>query len=221
MARRLHLTRPTVRTLVRAEACPEPAVRAHILSPYEPYLWQRWTQGCRNARVLWQEIRAQGFRGSYPHVRHAVRGWRTEPAARGRTAHAQIAPPPTPAPTLHRFSARQACPGGLCYPNSSLAEHLQAALPRTRVVKTLNTMLFTVMVNPQHLSTPPTAFLSGDAEDAKAAVASLLGDLGWPAEWITDLGDITTARGPEALMLLVPSLARRYGFAPFALAVAR
>jgi DNA-binding CsgD family transcriptional regulator len=107
MARRLHLTRPTVRKLVRAEVCPEPAARAHILSPYEPYLWQRWTQGCRNACVLWQEIRAQGFRGSYPHVRHAVRGWRTEPAPRGRAAHMQIAPPPTPAPTLHRFSARQ------------------------------------------------------------------------------------------------------------------
>jgi len=107
MARRLHLTRPTVRTLVRAEACLEPAVRAHILSPYEPYLWQRWTQGCHNACVLWQEIRAQGFCGSYAHVRHAVRGWRTEPAARGRAAQARIVPPPTPAPTLRRFSARQ------------------------------------------------------------------------------------------------------------------
>lgn len=53
-------------------------------------------------------------------------------------------------------------PGALCYPTSSLAEHLQQALPDTHVVKTLNTMLFTVMVDPQSLSTPPTAFLSGN-----------------------------------------------------------
>jgi 8-hydroxy-5-deazaflavin:NADPH oxidoreductase len=50
-------------------------------------------------------------------------------------------------------------PGNLKYPNSSLAEHLQAALPNTFVVKTLNTMLFTVMIDPQGLRVPPTAFV--------------------------------------------------------------
>ncbi len=112
-------------------------------------------------------------------------------------------------------------PGNLSYPNSSLAEHLQEALPGTAVVKTLNTMLFTVMVDPHGLATPPTAFLSGNDEDAKAAVVGLLGDLGWPADWIEDLGDVSTARGPEALMLLVPHIIRSRGFAPFALTVAR
>lgn len=112
-------------------------------------------------------------------------------------------------------------PGGLCYPNSSLAEHLQQALPGTRVVKTLNTMLFTVMADPHSLSTPPTAFLSGNDATAKATVGHLLGELGWPPEWITDLGDVTTARGPEAMMLLVPHLLRLHGFKPFAITVAR
>ncbi|GAA1905944.1 NADPH-dependent F420 reductase [Streptantibioticus ferralitis] len=112
-------------------------------------------------------------------------------------------------------------PGGLCYPNSSLAEHLQQALPATRVVKTLNTMLFTVMTDPHSLTTPPTAFLSGDDEDAKAAVGRLLVDLGWRPEWIEDLGDITTARATESLVLLVPHLFRRHGPKPFALTVAR
>lgn len=112
-------------------------------------------------------------------------------------------------------------PGNLCYPNSSLAEHLQHALPRTRVVKTLNTMLFTVMVDPHSMSTPPTAFLSGDDDDAKAVVSSLLGALGWPPEWIMDLGASASARGPEAVMLLAPHVLRRYGFAPFAMAIAR
>lgn len=112
-------------------------------------------------------------------------------------------------------------PGGLCYPDSSLAERLQQALPGTRVVKTLNTMLFSVMTNPRALSVPPTVFLSGNDEGAKATVSALLRALGWPAEGIEDLGDISTARGTEALMLLVPHLIRRRGFAPFALTVAR
>jgi 8-hydroxy-5-deazaflavin:NADPH oxidoreductase len=112
-------------------------------------------------------------------------------------------------------------PGNLCYPNSSLAEHLQQALPNTHVVKTLNTMLFTVIVDPQSLSTPPTAFVSGNDGAAKATVTQLLCDLGWPIDWILDLGDITTARGIEALILLVPNILRTRGFAPFALAIAK
>lgn len=112
-------------------------------------------------------------------------------------------------------------PSGLCYPNSSLAEHLQQALPNTYVVKTLNTMFFTVIADPQSLSTPPTAFLSGNDTDAKATVTQVLGDLGWSKDWIFDLGNITTARGTEALMLLVPHIVRKQGFNPFALTIAK
>jgi 8-hydroxy-5-deazaflavin:NADPH oxidoreductase len=112
-------------------------------------------------------------------------------------------------------------PGGLLYPGDSLGERLQRALPRTRVVKTLSTMLFTVMANPRALAIPPTAFLSGDDDHAKTEVRGLLADLGWPPGWIEDLGDIRTARGVEAAMLLVPALVRRRGLAPFALTVAR
>jgi 8-hydroxy-5-deazaflavin:NADPH oxidoreductase len=88
------------------------------------------------------------------------------------------------------------------------------------VVKTLNTMLFSVMTDPHVTKTPPVAFLSGDDDDAKALSAALLGDLGWPRDWIEDLGDITTARGPEAFMLLVPSIARNRGMVPFAMSLA-
>jgi predicted dinucleotide-binding enzyme len=112
-------------------------------------------------------------------------------------------------------------PGRLVYPNDSLAEHLQKALPHTFVVKTLNTMLFTVMTNPGALSSPPTAFISGDDADAKEIVKQLLGDLGWKPEWIEDLGDIMTARGTEAIALLVPSIIRARGLAPFAFGMAR
>ena len=110
-------------------------------------------------------------------------------------------------------------PGGLIYPESSLGEQLQQALPETRVVKTLNTMLFPVMANPRGLSASPMAFLSGNDGSAKAVVVELLGRLGWPGSWIMDLGDISTARGPEAMMMMVPALLRTRGFAPFAFTV--
>ncbi|MFH9858067.1 NADPH-dependent F420 reductase [Streptomyces sp. NPDC017202] len=114
-------------------------------------------------------------------------------------------------------------PGGLCCPGGSLAERLQAALPDTRVVKTLNTMLFTVMTDPESLATPPTVFVSGDDADAdaKQAVTGLLGDLGWQPAWIEDLGDIRTARATEAMILVVPHVLRRHGLRPFAVSLTR
>ncbi|SRR6266496_2746601 len=112
-------------------------------------------------------------------------------------------------------------PGDLCYPGSSLAEQLQAALPGTHVVKTLNTMLFMVMTAPGALSIPPTAYLSGNDVQAKKTVAGLLGDLGWQPAWIEDLGDIVTARATEAMILVVPHVLRRNGFTSFAVSLAR
>lgn len=112
-------------------------------------------------------------------------------------------------------------PSMLMYPNGSLAEALQQALPETRVVKTLNTMHFAVMVDPGCLSAPSRVFLSGDDESAKASVRELLKDLGWPVSSVDDLGGIATARGTEALALLVPAIIRKHGFAPFALSIIR
>lgn len=112
-------------------------------------------------------------------------------------------------------------PAGLLHPGSSLGELLQAALPGTRVVKTLNTMLFTVMTAPGALTQPPTVFLSGEEKEAKQVVHGLLEDLGWQPEWITDLGGIETARAVEAAILFVPHVIRSSGFAPFAVSIAR
>jgi hypothetical protein len=112
-------------------------------------------------------------------------------------------------------------PGGLLYPDVSLGELLQEALPATKVVKGLNTMLFSVMTAPATLATPPTALLSGNDPAAKALVGTVLHSLGWESQWIVDLGGINTARGTEAMALIVPSLLSVVGFVPFALAIAR
>jgi predicted dinucleotide-binding enzyme len=109
----------------------------------------------------------------------------------------------------------------LLYPNGSLAEEIQKRLPATRVVKSLNTMSTLVMVNPTELSGPSTIFLSGDDAAAKDVVKDLLGDLGWPAEWILDLGDISTARGPEHAMPLLAAVFGALGTPRINLAVVR
>lgn len=112
-------------------------------------------------------------------------------------------------------------PARLLYPGSSLGERLQAALPGTHVVKTLNTMLYMVMTAPTALAQPPTAFLSGEDPEAKQVVHGLLEGLGWHREWITDLGGIETSQAVEAAVLFVPHVIRSSGFAPFAVSIAR
>jgi transposase len=110
IAHRLDLTRSTVRRIVRSGAAMAGtrARRASSISPHEQYLWERWTQGCQNAYVLWQEIHARGFRGSYVHLRRALRGWRAEPGRRGRRVQPEGPPPSSSLPALRPFSARQA-----------------------------------------------------------------------------------------------------------------
>jgi predicted dinucleotide-binding enzyme len=65
-----------------------------------------------------------------------------------------------------------------------------------------------VMVDPEKVPGEHDVFLSGDDDAAKGTVRELLESFGWPAERILDLGDITTARGPE---LYVPLWLRLWG----------
>jgi predicted dinucleotide-binding enzyme len=93
----------------------------------------------------------------------------------------------------------------LVYPNSSLAEKLQAALPAAKVVKTLNTAAMSVLTEPAALP-PSSVFVSGDNAGAKATVTSLLADFGWPGESVVDLGPIASARGPEHYFLMFAAI---------------
>ena len=93
----------------------------------------------------------------------------------------------------------------LVYPNSSLAEKLQAALPQTHVVKTMNTAAMGVMTDPAALPAS-SVFVSGDEPGAKVTVTGLLTDFGWPDGSIVDLGGIQSARGPEHYFLMFAAL---------------
>lgn len=83
----------------------------------------------------------------------------------------------------------------------SLAEQIQRAYPSTKVVKTLNTVTARIMVYPQEVAGGDHhVFISANDVDAKAQVTELLRSFGWTN--IFDLGDLSTARGTEAYMLL-------------------
>lgn len=85
----------------------------------------------------------------------------------------------------------------LAYPNESAAQRTQDRFPHARIVKSLNTMNVSGMIDPLSSLPRATIFVSGDDADAKATVAGLLADLGWPAETILDLGAIQSAIATE------------------------
>jgi predicted dinucleotide-binding enzyme len=85
----------------------------------------------------------------------------------------------------------------------SLGEEIQRIFPEAKVVKTLNTMWCGLMVNPAMIGGGDHVnFISGNNADAKAKVRSLLNEFGWKNENLIDMGDITSARGTEAVLLL-------------------
>lgn len=62
ICRHLRLHWATVRKYLDAPSCPHPAPRPNrrrAITPYLPYLRERWDAGERRPRVLWAEIRAR------------------------------------------------------------------------------------------------------------------------------------------------------------------
>jgi predicted dinucleotide-binding enzyme len=86
---------------------------------------------------------------------------------------------------------------------TSLAETIQAHFPETHVVKTLNTMWCGLMVNPALVNQGDHhVFLSGNSAEAKITAKQILQRFGWKEDSMMDLGDISTARGPEMYLPL-------------------
>ena len=104
--------------------------------------------------------------------------------------------------------------------NESLAERIQAAFPDARVVKTLNTMNCSVMVDPARVPGDHVVFVCGNDDAAKAQVVALLGEIGWPEPRIVDLGDLTAARGTEMYVMLWVRLWRALGGPDFNISLA-
>lgn len=83
---------------------------------------------------------------------------------------------------------------------NSVGRRLQEAFPNTFIVKSLNTMNCTVMVDPSIVPGDHVVFLSGDDDGAKDRVRAFLAMFGWRPEQMIDLGGIESAAGPEMMM---------------------
>ena len=103
----------------------------------------------------------------------------------------------------------------------SLGEQIQRMLPGVKVVKTLNTVTSGLMVDPRSLAGGDhTLFLSGNDQAAKDQVARLLGEwFGWRDFF--DLGDISTTRGAEALLLIWVPMMMKVGKPAFNFKIVR
>jgi predicted dinucleotide-binding enzyme len=84
--------------------------------------------------------------------------------------------------------------------NMSAGEMVQQTLTDAHVVKTLNTINFKNMVNPNFEDGTPTMFMCGNNDSAKLHVRELLEQLGW--QDIQDIGEIEKSRLLEPLCLL-------------------
>ncbi|GMK44232.1 hypothetical protein PghCCS26_13590 [Paenibacillus glycanilyticus] len=106
-------------------------------------------------------------------------------------------------------------------PNDSLGEQIQQAFPETKVVKTLNTVTSALMINPLNLAEGQhDTFIGGNDTEAKNKVSEYLRQwFGWKN--IIDLGDISSARATEGLLLLTSRIYGALGHSNFNLKVIR
>jgi predicted dinucleotide-binding enzyme len=101
----------------------------------------------------------------------------------------------------------------------SLAEQIQRAHPRARVVKSLNTVNGAVMVDPGRLAEPTTVFVAGDDAEARGVVRGLLAELGW--QDVVEFESLDAARGLEMWLPLWVRLMGTLGTADFNLRLVR
>ncbi|HEX8076069.1 MAG TPA: NAD(P)-binding domain-containing protein [Thermoleophilaceae bacterium] len=102
--------------------------------------------------------------------------------------------------------------------DDSLGERIQREFPDARVVKALNTVNAGVMVEPIQGT---NLCVCGDDAAAKSQVVALLGEVGWPAESVLDLGGIQAARGMEMYLPLWLGMMGALGTPAFNIAIAR
>lgn len=83
ITRELGCSRGTVKKYAHADQAPSRrrnSSRTRKIDRYLKHLQQRWEEGCRNASLLFRELRAQGYDGAPKPVMHWARERRTEVA---------------------------------------------------------------------------------------------------------------------------------------------
>jgi transposase len=77
-ARKMGMQRATVRMFLRANEYPEArhGSQPSKVQPFADYLKERWLAGCHNARQLYREIKARGYRGHGKVLQAYLEPWR-------------------------------------------------------------------------------------------------------------------------------------------------
>ena len=102
----------------------------------------------------------------------------------------------------------------------SLAEQIQRAFPEAKVVKSLNTVNASVMVDPASVGDgDTTVFVAGDDAGARATVRGVLEELGWRD--VVELDGLQNARGLEMWLPLWVRLMGTLGTPQFNLKIVR
>lgn len=83
--------------------------------------------------------------------------------------------------------------------DDALMERLQRAHPAVKFVKAFNSVGAALMIDPKLPGGRPTMFICGNDADAKAAVTTLLAEVGWDS---ADMGVAAAARAIEPLCML-------------------
>jgi len=91
--------------------------------------------------------------------------------------------------------------------NESLMERLQRKAPDAHFVKVFSCVGNAFMVNPKLPGGPPTMFICGNNDGAKAEVRAILDRFGWET---ADMGTVEAARAIEPLCMLwcIPGISR-------------
>lgn len=79
IASQLKMSRNTVKKFLKYESAPprqSPRQRYSPIHRFVPYLRQRWLQGERNARRLWEEVKVQDYPGAKETLQHFLQNWR-------------------------------------------------------------------------------------------------------------------------------------------------
>ena len=77
------------------------------------------------------------------------------------------------------------------------------------------------MVDPASVPGDHVIFVAGDDAGAKDEARALLGEFGWPAERVVDIGDLTAARAAEGYVMLWIRLMQAQGTPMFNIEVKR
>ena len=102
----------------------------------------------------------------------------------------------------------------------SLGEQIQRTFPGVKVVKALNTVTAAIMVNPRAVAGGDhDMFVCGNDVSAREVVVGILKEFGWMH--ITDLGDLSAARGMEMYLPIWLRLWGALGSGMFNIKIAR